>query len=81
MGAKNISFHGFLNDELFSADLELQYYQNRICIGSAGAGFNPFMPNGISLPYQLDQSISDLSVVVWYFFSLFQILIKHSVSR
>ena len=29
--------------------------------------FNPFMPNGISLSYQVDQSISVLRVVGWYF--------------
>ena len=29
--------------------------------------FNPLMPNGLSLSYQLDQSISVLRVVGWYF--------------
>ena len=33
--------------------------------------FNPFMPNVISLSYQLDQSISVLRVVGWYFSLLF----------
>ena len=33
--------------------------------------FNPFMPNGISNPYQLDQSISILRVVGCYFSFLF----------
>ena len=28
---------------------------------------NPFMPNGISNPYHLGQSISDLRVAGWYF--------------
>ena len=34
--------------------------------------FNPFMPNGISHKYQLDQSISVLSGVRWYFSFLFK---------
>ena len=29
---------------------------------------NRFMPNVFSLPYQLDESISNFRVVVWYFF-------------
>ena len=33
---------------------------------------NPFMPNGISHRYQLEQSISVLRVVGWYFFILFK---------
>ena len=36
--------------------------------------FNPFKPNGISLSYQLDQSISMLRVVGWYFSFLFNFL-------
>ena len=28
---------------------------------------NPFMPNGISCPYHLDESISNLNVVGWLF--------------
>ena len=32
---------------------------------------NPFKPNGISLHYQLDQSISILRVVLWYFFHFY----------
>ena len=40
---------------------------------------NPFMSNGISYPYQLDQSIFVLRVVRRFFFSIFiQILIGHS---
>ena len=43
---------------------------------------NPFKLNGISHCYQLDQSISILRGVGWYFFPFFfQILIKHSVSK
>ena len=33
---------------------------------------NPFQPNGISHPYQLDQSISVLRVVAWYFSVIFK---------
>ena len=33
---------------------------------------NPLKPNGISHPYQLDQSISILWVVWWYFSFLFK---------
>ena len=34
--------------------------------------FNPFMPNGLSHHYQLDQSISVLRGVRWYFSFLFK---------
>ena len=34
--------------------------------------FDPFMPNGISHSYQLDQSISVLRGVRWYFSFLFK---------
>ena len=34
-------------------------------------GLNPFMPNGISHPYQLNESISVLWDVGWYFSFLF----------
>ena len=34
--------------------------------------FNPFMPNGISHHYQLEQSISVLRDVGWYFSFLFK---------
>ena len=33
---------------------------------------NPFMPNVFSHPYQLDESISNLRVVGWYFSFLFK---------
>ena len=33
---------------------------------------NPFMPNGISHPYLLDQSFSVLRVAGWYFSILFE---------
>ena len=33
---------------------------------------NPFKPNGISLSYKLDQSISVLRVTWWYFSYLFK---------
>ena len=42
--------------------------------------FKPFKPNGIS-HYQLDQSISVLRVVGWYFSFCIQILIEHSVNK
>ena len=32
----------------------------------------PFMPNGITYPYQLDESISNFRVVGWYFSFLFK---------
>ena len=35
--------------------------------------FNPFMPNGISHRYQLEQSISVLRDVRWYFSFLFKL--------
>ena len=34
-------------------------------------GFNPLKPNGISQSYQLNQSISVLRVVGWYFFHFY----------
>ena len=37
------------------------------------AAFNPFMPNGISHCYQLEQSISVLRGGRWYFSFLFKI--------
>ena len=40
--------------------------------------FNPFKPNGISLYYQLDQSISVLRVVRCFFSLFFQFSIEHS---
>ena len=43
--------------------------------------FNPFKPNGLTNPYQLDHSISVLRVAVWYFFHFTQILIEPSVSK
>ena len=42
---------------------------------------NPFMPGGISHCYQLDQSISVLRVVGWYFSFFNNIFIGHSVSK
>ena len=36
-------------------------------------GFEPFMPDGISRPYHLDESISNLRVVVWKFAISFKI--------
>ena len=33
---------------------------------------NPFIPNGISYRYELEQSISVLRVVGWYFFNVFK---------
>ena len=44
--------------------------------------FNPFMPNGIYHHYQLDESISGLRDVGWYFVFIFiQILKETSVSK
>ena len=45
-------------------DLRLYYEYSRIT-------FNPFKPNRISHFYQIDQSISVLRVVCWYFSFLF----------
>ena len=45
--------------------------------------FNPFKPNEGAYPYQIDQSITVLRVVGWYFFFLIfiQILIQHYISK
>ena len=43
--------------------------------------FNPFKHNGISHCYQLEQSISILRNVGWYFSFFFHILIEHSASK
>ena len=46
------------------------------------AAFNPFMLNGISHRYQLEQSISVLRDVRWYFFLIFiQVLIENYASK
>ena len=42
---------------------------------------NPFMPNGISLSYQLDQPISLFRIVGWYFIIYINFLIEHSISK
>ena len=42
--------------------------------------FNPFMPNGISHRYQLEQSISVLRDARWYF-SFFQVFIENCASK
>ena len=42
--------------------------------------FNPFMLNGISHRYQLEQSISVLRDVRWYF-SFYSILIENVASK
>ena len=43
--------------------------------------FNPLMPNGISHRYQLEQSISVLRDVRWYFFIYIQVLIENYASK
>ena len=43
--------------------------------------FNPFMPKGISHHYQLEQSISVLRDVRWYFSFFFQVLIENYASK
>ena len=43
--------------------------------------FNPFMPNGISHRYQLEQSISVLRDVRWYFFIFIQVFIENYASK
>ena len=43
--------------------------------------FNPFKLNAISRSYQLDQFISVLKVVGWYFSFFIQILIGYSVRK
>ena len=52
----------YINTEWF-----LMYISQVKCI----TAFNPFMPNGISHRYQLDQSISVLRGVRWYFFRFY----------
>ena len=42
---------------------------------------NPSKPNGISHSYQLDQYISVLRAVGWYFFIFIKILIELSQSK
>ena len=42
---------------------------------------NPFMPNLFSHSYRLDESISKLRVVGWYFSIFIQILKNDSVSK
>ena len=42
---------------------------------------NPFMPNGFSHFYRLDELIFKFRVVIWYFFNFIQIVIQHSVSK
>ena len=42
--------------------------------------FNPVIPNGISHRYQLEQSISVLRGVRWYFL-LYQVLIENYASK
>ena len=34
---------------------------------SFGTNFNPFLPDGFSLPFQLDESNIDFRTVGWYF--------------
>ena len=41
---------------------------------------NPFMPNGFSHLYQLDEFITNLGILS-VFFVFIQILIEHSVSK
>ena len=48
-------------------NLETELSRGRTLLRCAGTNLKPVMPNGISLFYQLDQSISILSVVGWYF--------------
>ena len=43
------------------------YFTGKIFVHFMRTAFNPFMPNGISHPYQLEQSISVLRDVRWYF--------------
>ena len=43
--------------------------------------FNPFMPNGISHRYQLEQSISVLRDVRWYFLIFIHVLIENYASK
>ena len=47
----------------------------------ASCSFNQFKPTGISHRYQLEQSISVLRDVGWYFFIFIQILIENSASK
>ena len=49
--------------------------------GSYYSVVNPFEPNEISHSYQLDQSISVLRIVGWYFSFLFKNLQEISVSK
>ena len=57
--------------ELFQSVIKVYREEDKDKKVSANS-FNPFMPNGISHCSQLDQSISVLRVVRWYFTFLFE---------
>ena len=57
--------------ELFQSVIKVYREEDKDKKVSANS-FNPFMPNGISHCSQLDQSISVLRVVRWYFTFLFK---------
>ena len=48
------------------------YFTGKMFVLFMRTAFNPFMPNGISHRYQLEQSISVLRDVGWYFSFLFK---------
>ena len=48
------------------------YFTGKMFVHFMRTAFNPFMPNGISHRYQLEQSISVLRDVRWYFSFLFK---------
>ena len=55
------------------------YFTGKIFVNFMKTAFNPFMPNGISHPYRLEQSISVLRGFRWYFSFLF--LIENYASK
>ena len=56
---------------------QVKYVELRICSFYENS-INRFMPNGISHRYQLEQSISVLRDVRWYFIIFIQILIENN---
>ena len=55
-------------------NLEAELSRGRSPLRCVCTKFNPVKPNGISFSYLLDQSISVLRIVGWYFLFLFKFL-------
>ena len=68
---------------LFSSGCSLFAYIIQNVMGLRNASFNPFtcMPNGISHPYQLEQSVPVIRNAGWYSPFFIQILIEQSASK